>query len=297
MKRVIVFAGLILLVAACGKETRETPKGHKYVVVSKGDGVVANPGEYILMDIVIKDSNDSVWNDSRNQDVPLILSIQGEEVKETEDGIEEIFRLLSKGDSVIFTMTAKDFFEKTWRQPMPPTMDSSTEFTFYMKLNEILDQAGLQAVEEGMVAKQLQKDIEIIDAHLEEIGIEAQSTPSGLRYFITEEGSGPNAAIGQEVQIHYAGYLLDGTLFDSSMESVARENGSYTEGRPYTPLTLNAGEGQVIAGWEEAMLLMNKGSKMKVWIPSTLAYGPRSRSALIKENSILMFDMEMVDVK
>ncbi|MEQ9592262.1 MAG: FKBP-type peptidyl-prolyl cis-trans isomerase [Cyclobacteriaceae bacterium] len=297
MKRVIVFAGLILLVAACGKETRETPKGHKYVVVSKGDGVVANPGEYILMDIVIKDSNDSVWNDSRNQDVPLILSIQGEEVKETEDGIEEIFRLLSKGDSVIFTMTAKDFFEKTWRQPMPPTMDSSTEFTFYMKLNEILDQAGLQAVEEGMVAKQLQKDIEIIDAHLEEIGIEAQSTPSGLRYFITEEGSGPNAAVGQEVQIHYAGYLLDGTLFDSSMESVARENGSYTEGRPYTPLTLNAGEGQVIAGWEEAMLLMNKGAKMKVWIPSTLAYGPRSRSALIKENSILMFDMEMVDVK
>ncbi len=283
--------------AACGNETRETPKGHKYVVVTKGDGVVANPGEYILMDIVIKDSNDSVWNDSRNQDVPLILSIQGEEVKETEEGIEEIFRLLSKGDSVIFTMTAKDFFEKTWRQPMPPTMDSSTEFTFYMKLNEILDQAGLQAVEEGMVAKQLQKDIEIIDAHLEEIGIEAQSTPSGLRYFITEEGSGPNAAIGQEVQIHYAGYLLDGTLFDSSMESIARENGSYTEGRPYTPLALNAGEGQVIAGWEEAMLLMNKGAKMKVWIPSTLAYGPRSRSALIKENSILMFDMEMVDVK
>ena len=238
MKRVIALAGLIWLVAACGNETRETPKGYKFIVAAKGDGKVAQPGEYLVMDMVIKDSNDSVWNDSRNQDVPLVLSILDEESKESEEGIEEIFRLLSKGDSVIYTMTAKDFFEKTWRQPVPPDMDLGTEFSFYMKLNEILDEAGLQELQEGMVAKQLQKDIEIIDAHLAEIGIEAQSTSSGLRYLITEEGSGPNAAVGQQVQIHYAGYLLDGTLFDSSMESVARENGSFTEGRPYTPLVL-----------------------------------------------------------
>jgi FKBP-type peptidyl-prolyl cis-trans isomerase FkpA len=78
---------------------------------------------------------------------------------------------------------------------------------------------------------------------------------------------------------------------------VAKLNGKYQEGRPYAPYDLILGQGQVIQGWEEALTLMNKGSKMTVYIPSTMAYGPQKRSEEIVENSILSFDLELVDVK
>jgi FKBP-type peptidyl-prolyl cis-trans isomerase len=101
---------------------------------------------------------------------------------------------------------------------------------------------------------------------------------------------------GQRVKIHYAGYLLNGKYFDSSMEKVVKEQGLNGQ-PPFEPIELNAARGEVIPGWDEAMQLMNKGSKMTVYIPSTLAYGPNKRSADIIENSILVFDMEMVDIK
>jgi FKBP-type peptidyl-prolyl cis-trans isomerase len=80
---------------------------------------------------------------------------------------------------------------------------------------------------------------------------------------------------------------------------VAKANGLYNEARPYVPYTLTAGlgNGGVIRGWEEAIMLMKKGTKMRVWIPSTLAYGPQRRSDIITENSILVFDLELVDIK
>ena len=170
-----------------------------------------------------------------------------------------------------------------------------------MGVKDILNQTQVQALEQAIMnernSAQLATDGEIIDNYLTENNLIAQKTQSGLRYIIAREGKGEKVAAGQEVKIHYAGYLLDGTLFDTSMESAAKASGTYTKGRPYEPLSLTAGSGQVIQGWEEAILLMNKGSKIRVWIPSPLAYGPQSRSALIKENSILVFDMEMVEIK
>jgi len=71
----------------------------------------------------------------------------------------------------------------------------------------------------------------------------------------------------------------------------------YQQGRPYAPYDLILGQGQVIQGWEESLTLMNKGSKMTVYIPSSLAYGSQKRSADIVENSILTFDLELVDIK
>ncbi len=144
--------------------------------------------------------------------------------------------------------------------------------------------------------EQLAKDTVTIDAYLKEKNIVAKTTPSGLRYLITKPGKGPNVKPGQQVSIHYAGYLMNGKYFDTSIEKVAKEQNLNRPG-PFQPIQLSAATGQVIPGWDEALLLMNKGSKMMVWIPSTLAYGPNKRSEDIIENSILIFEMELVDVK
>lgn len=292
---------VLLISAACSTNTRETPKGHKYELVKAGTGETVKVGEYLVVNMLFKDSKDSVWSDTRENEVPMLMKIR--EVTPEEEGLEEIFRALKAGDSIVVAMSAKTLFEKTWGQPVPEQIDSTSKFTFYLGVKEILNEEQMMSLQQELMekfaARQTSIDSEVITNHLAEANIQAASTESGLRYQITKEGQGPTPSPGQEVAIDYAGYLLDGTLFDTSIETVAKANDAYNPNRPYQPYTLKAGlgNGGVISGWEEAILLMKKGTKMRVWIPSTLAYGPSRRSEVIKENSILVFDLEMVNIK
>src|SRR5438876_960172 len=91
---------LALVAAACSKE-KETPKGYKYTVARKGDGKIAKFGQYILMDFMFKDGKDSVWNDSRKQEIPMYIPVRDTFGIKQEEGLDEILRLLSKGDSIV----------------------------------------------------------------------------------------------------------------------------------------------------------------------------------------------------
>ncbi|MCL4152617.1 UNVERIFIED_CONTAM: hypothetical protein GTU68_011818 [Idotea baltica] len=131
---------------------------------------------------------------------------------------------------------------------------------------------------------QLDKDISIIEDFLKENNIAAQSTESGLRYVLENEGSGESALPGDNVKVHYTGTLLDGTKFDSSYDRSE-------------PLSFPLGRGQVIPGWDEGIALLKKGGKATLYIPSPLAYGPRGAGAVIKPNSVLKFEVELVDIE
>ncbi|HNP95932.1 MAG TPA: FKBP-type peptidyl-prolyl cis-trans isomerase [Cyclobacteriaceae bacterium] len=291
--------GLVLVVMACSSNERETPKGIKFTMVREGEGRMGQPGEYVNLNLIFKDENDSIWNDSRSLPFPMILQLREE--SQNNPGFEEIVHMLKEGDSVTFQLTAKSLFEDTWEQPIPEGMDPESKFTFYMGVAEVMSDLRIREMEQEYIeklnAEQMVIDGKKIDEYLAASNIEAQKTESGLRYIITKEGTGDPVAVGNEVSIDYAGYLLDGTLFDTSIEAVAKKENSSSTGKAFGPLTLQAGSGQVIKGWEEAVLLMKKGTKMRVWIPSPLAYGPQARSAIIKPNSILVFDMEMIDIK
>jgi FKBP-type peptidyl-prolyl cis-trans isomerase FklB len=106
--------------------------------------------------------------------------------------------------------------------------------------------------------------------------------PSGLQYKILKEGSGPKPTASDSVVCNYKGTLLDGTEFDSS----------YKRGQPATfPV------GQVIKGWTEALQLMPVGSKWQLFVPSDLAYGPRSPGGEIGPNSTLVFEVELLSIQ
>jgi FKBP-type peptidyl-prolyl cis-trans isomerase FkpA len=307
MKNSVLLFVLVAMIGVACSDSKETASGLKYNVLRKGDGVVATPGQILIMDFIFMDSKDSVWNDSRKNDFPTMVMAQ--DSVPAGDGVLEVFQLLSKGDSVTFQIPSKTLFEKTFRSQIPPGVDSTGLFTFHIGVRDIVSEEQAKTIQDNIVAKQnekamlaemeqLQKDTTSIVDYLKKNSIVAQQTPSGLRYIITQAGKGENAKSGQQVKVHYAGYLLDGTCFDSSIESVARANNVFNEARkPYQPLEVMLGYQQVIPGWEEALSLMNKGSKMTVFIPSTLAYGPQRRSEVIAENSILKFDMEMLEIK
>jgi len=104
----------------------------------------------------------------------------------------------------------------------------------------------------------------------------------GLQYKILKEGSGPKPSATDKVKVHYTGKLLDGTVFDSSVE----------RGEPIT-FQLN----RVIPGWTEALQLMPVGSKWRLFIPSDLAYGERGAGQTIPPNSTLIFDVELLGIE
>jgi FKBP-type peptidyl-prolyl cis-trans isomerase len=109
-----------------------------------------------------------------------------------------------------------------------------------------------------------------------------KTTASGLQYEIIKEGTGPKPLATDTVIVHYSGTTIEGKVFDSSIERK----------EPFKT-TMN----QVIPGWAEALVMMPVGSKWKLVIPSELAYGDRQVSADVKPNSVLVFEVELLEIK
>ena len=107
------------------------------------------------------------------------------------------------------------------------------------------------------------------------------TTSSGLQYEIISNGTGATPSESDKVTVHYHGTLLDGTVFDSSVD----------RGQPAT-FPVNG----VIPGWVEALQLMNVGSKYKLYIPSDLAYGERGAGGAIGPNATLIFEVELLSI-
>jgi len=111
---------------------------------------------------------------------------------------------------------------------------------------------------------------------------EVQTTSSGLQYEVLQEGNGPVPGPTSQVTVHYHGSLIDGTVFDSSVQRG-------------TPATF--GVNQVIKGWTEALQLMSEGSKYRLYIPQELAYGANPHpGGAIQPYAALLFDVELLSI-
>ncbi len=106
-------------------------------------------------------------------------------------------------------------------------------------------------------------------------------TATGLQYEVIEEGNGAVPTANDQVKVHYTGKLIDGTVFDSSVE----------RGEPAV-----FGVTQVIAGWVEALQMMKEGAKWRLYIPSDLAYGPNGAGGIIDPDTTLIFDVELLQI-
>jgi len=137
-------------------------------------------------------------------------------------------------------------------------------------------------------------------ASLQALKATATKSPSGLQYVITKKGDGKKPAEGTDVFIHYAGYFEDGSLFDSSYETISKLYGKFDQNRAdqngYAPFPFKYGnKGCLIPGFLEGVHLMSYGDKMTLFIPSNLGYGESGAGGVIPQNANLIFELELIN--
>ena len=150
------------------------------------------------------------------------------------------------------------------------------------EIQEIMMQFQKEMMEKqkAMMEKQKEKGIKFLAENKKKEGV--KTTDSGLQYIVITEGKGDSPIDDDTVSVDYVGTLIDGTEFDSS----------YKRGKPVS-FPVNG----VIKGWTEALKLMKPGSKLKLFIPSELAYGERGMGGVIGPNETLIFEVELKEVK
>jgi FKBP-type peptidyl-prolyl cis-trans isomerase len=297
----VLMVGTTIL-TSCQKKTKVTEKdGIEYTYIKEGKEKAPN-GSFLLYNLKITTGTDSVIYSTADQPFPGYL--QANDSMPTNNGMDEIFSGLRKGDSIQFESTAKIIFGENF----PPSMRGEDVVKVNLGAFEIMDQAAIEAffnktmeAEDKKKAERavvlLAEESKTIEAYLKEKGLNGTKTASGLYYVIEREGTGEATTPNTTMSVDYAGYLLDGTLFDTSIPEIAKANNIFNEQRPYEALPVNVGMGQVIPGWDEGLMLLKKGSKAKFIIPSPLGYGENGAGAAIPANSILVFDVEVKNVQ
>ena len=185
---------------------------------------------------------------------------------------------LSLGNNLLSSGIKSLNIEKLARGIQDVLEQKKPEIT-YQEAQELIDEYFRKLQEQSS-----EKTISEGKAFLESNGKrpEVITLKSGLQYEILKEGNGPIPKANNTVKVHYHGTLIDGTVFDSSVQ----------RGQPAT-----FGVTQVISGWVEALQLMPVGSKWKLFIPSNLAYGSQGAGQHIGPHTTLIFDVELLGIE
>ena len=279
LKTVGYAMGITILAAACNNyRTQVTESGLKYQIFEhKDDARKAKLGDIMSFHLVLKNGTDSTLRDTYKEGSPMKMVLQEPPFK---GSFEEGLTLLAAGDSAKFLVNADTLFAKM-QQPMPPMIAKGSEISFTVKVLSVLTSEEFQKDQSKSADKQKTIDAKVIDDYLAKNSMTGKGTKtaSGLVYIAEKAGTGASPVAGDKVKVNYVGKFLDGKEFDSSKG---------------TPLDLQVGAGMVIPGWEEGIMLMKKGEKGLLIIPSGLAYGPETYGP-IPGNSVLQFELELVD--
>jgi peptidyl-prolyl cis-trans isomerase A (cyclophilin A) len=227
------------------------------------------------------------------------------------DGKHTIFGHVTTGMDVVNKISQNDVILKvtiTRKGTAAKAFDAPKVFSNYF-LNKDADakkEAELKAKKEDEAKKAYkEKYAAVINPKAAEIATTKTTgtkTPTGLIYTITQKGTGVKPADGTKVNIRYAGYFEDGTLFDSNFEEVAKAYGKHDASRAaqggYAPFPFEAGKKDgMIPGFLEGLSQLSFGDKALVILPPELAYGVSGAGGVIPPNATLVFEIEMTEIK
>lgn len=178
----------------------------------------------------------------------------------------------------LLSMGAQGIAVDDFAQAIKDVLEGNQTAISHQEAREIVNKY-FEELESKMSAASIEQGKAFLEENKKRPGVVTLN--SGLQYEVINEGNGKKPQATDRVKCHYEGTLIDGTLFDSSIQ----------RGEPAV-----FGVNQVIPGWVEALQLMSEGSKWKLYIPSDLGYGARGAGEMIPPHSTLVFEVELLEV-
>lgn len=292
-----VFSLALLLTAFVYKvqaqnDYQHTPKGVLYKFLAHGSGDKIKLDDVITFDVIQKTEQDSVLFNSYAQGHPVKMQVKP---SENIGDLMDVFPMLAANDSVMVKIPTDSVFVGH-EESRPPFLPKGSNMVFLLKIERVQSLNDAIAERNAEMDKMRAAETEEANKYVADHKLVLKATPSGLLYKITHPSVKRKVMNGDTVLINYAGRTTDDKLFDSSIQSVAQQGGLQQPGRTYEPIKVVVGQGQVIRGWDEGLLLLNEGSKATFVIPSSLAYADQGAGDDIKPFSTLVFDLEVVKV-
>jgi len=261
-----------------------TASGLYFVEAVAGKGVKIDSGSWVTLQFKVSLIDGKQLFSSYDRPDPI-----GFEYGKRFDtkGVEEAIGTMKKGGKGTAIVPSKLAYGETGRAGVVPPFATMIYDLEIVNVQTKAEHDKTVAAEKKKSEEKMQKNKAEESAnlakYLKEKNITAKPTPSGLYYIEKAKGSGPRAAAGKVVKVHYTGTLLNGTKFDSSRD----------KNKPYE---FTLGQNRVIQGWDEGIALMNVGGKATLIVPSSLGYGGQDKG-IIPPYSTLVFDVELMDVQ
>ncbi|TFF35807.1 FKBP-type peptidyl-prolyl cis-trans isomerase [Mucilaginibacter psychrotolerans] len=303
-KNVMLIALAAIGLASCKGGFKQAEGGLLYDINVDKPGETIKTGDFMSLNLVLKTDGDSVIYSTYEQGRPVINAMPKAQQK---GDIISGFALLSEGDSATFKMNIDSVFKKG--QPKPPGIKGKY-LIYNVKVEKVIPRGNLsEVVFQGRISEYMKAQADAVakaepaklKKYADDNKLKTTTTASGLVYEISAPGSGANIAIGDTAVVNYTGKLINGKIFDSSIkedaEKAAKANKQPIDPRrPFSPLRIAVGQGKVIKGWDEGLLLLKKGSKATFVIPSTLGWGEQGAPPMIPPFAITIFTVEVMDI-
>ncbi len=296
MKKSLKFAACIVAAAglfgACGDKgdvmnklkkdgfTEVNPCMYYNVTEEAADGRTINQGDIVMGTATFR-FNDSVLNEI-TQEGPICMA----QPSQNDLDFSGIMAGRHVGDRITVAVIADSVAKQYGPQALPPMYKEGNNDAMYYDfvITNAMTEAEFTAMMQAQAEAARAAEAPAREKYLKDNNITVKPSKTGLYRIITQEGTGKTVAKGNTVNVHYTGYLLDGSKFDSSVDR-------------NQPFPVTVGAGQVIAGWEEGLEGLKEGSKATLIIPSELAYGERGAGQDIPPFSTIVFDVEILSIQ
>ncbi len=261
-----------------------TESGYKYIHHIKNDGPKPQVGDQITYHTIVFQNDTTLLSSTYYKIEPQTAILPAKDrVPVPAPPDYEVLFLMSIGDS----LTVFQELDTFPADQLPKGITNDDRFTYHLKLLDIKPKTIIDAEIAAIKAREqtvADSTKALIDLYLKgELDDQLQTTESGLKYILYKEGTGEKVKDGGFAKVHYSGFLMDGTTFDDTFSKTI-------------PLPVRIGRGQVIAGWDEGIPLLNVGSQAVFFIPYTLAYGEAGKPPTIPERADLVFYVELTQV-
>ena len=299
-KNLLIIAVAALGLASCKGGFKQADGGLLYNIRVDKSGPTVKVGDFISLNLILKTEGDSVLGSTYELGRPVPQLMQKEQHK---GDISTGIMLLSEGDSATIKLSIDSMFKKG--APRPPGIKGKY-LVYEIKVEKVIPKGNLSdVVFQGRISEYFKQQADAIKKvepakikkFVEDKKLKTTTTASGLQYVITKPGAGPTPALGDTVVVNYTGRLLTGKFFDSSIkEEALKSKLPMDPRRTFEPLRVAVGQGKVIKGWDEGLMLLNKGAKATLVIPSELGWGEQGAPPVITPYSPVTFDVEIVDI-